>query len=175
MEVRLATLADLDGVLALQRENHRDVAADAADGFVTVRHARADLEAMHALAPSVVAVDGEASRVVGYALTMLGESRDLLPILAPMFARLDALGLGDYYVMGQVCVAGSHRGRGVFDALYAGHRASYGRRFARLVTEISTRNTRSLRAHARVGFEEIDTYSDDVDTWAIVSLTFPRP
>ncbi|HEY4122351.1 MAG TPA: hypothetical protein VGM56_31000, partial [Byssovorax sp.] len=158
----------------LQRENHRDVAADAADGFVTVRHARGDLEAMHALAPSVVAVDGEAAEVVGYALTMLRESRDLLPILAPMFARLDALDLGDYYVMGQVCVAATHRGRGVFDALYAGHRAAYGHRFARLVTEISERNARSLRAHARVGFEEIDSYRDEVDTWSIVALDLTR-
>ncbi|HVY44655.1 MAG TPA: GNAT family N-acetyltransferase, partial [Minicystis sp.] len=171
MRVRLAVPEDLDGVLALQAANHRDVASGAADGFVTVRHTRADLEAMHALAPSVVAVDGEGEgeAVVGYALVMLPESRGLLPILAPMFARLDALGLGRYYVMGQVCVAASHRGRGVFDALYRGHAEHYGARFERVVTEIATRNVRSMRAHARVGFEVVEVYRDDVEAWAIVA------
>jgi hypothetical protein len=169
MDVRLATIDDLDRVLALQRENHRDVAEDAPDGFVTVRHTRADLEAMHALAPSVVADAAGGGALAGYALVMLRESKARLPILAPMFARLDAMDLGRYYVMGQICVAAAHRGQGVFDALYRGHRHHYGDAFDRVVTEIATRNIRSMRAHARVGFRVLETYRDATDTWAIVA------
>jgi RimJ/RimL family protein N-acetyltransferase len=38
------------------------------------------------------------------------------------------------------------------------------------VTEVSTSNTRSLRAHARVGFEVVTTYRDATDEWAVVAL-----
>jgi hypothetical protein len=187
VRVRLAKLADLGGVLDLQAANHRDVASAAADGFVTVRHTRAELGAMHALAPSVVAIGDETDprsrsvddggRVLGYALVMLRESRELLPILEPMFARLDAMRLGSYYVMGQVCVAAAHRGTGVFGALYDGHAEHYGPKFDRVVTEIATRNVRSMRAHEKVGFEVIDVYEDDVESWSIVArpANFRKP
>jgi hypothetical protein len=117
-----------------------------------------------------VAHDG-AGGLAGYALAMAREARALLPILEPMFARLgglSALAGKRWYVMGQVCVAQAWRGRGVFDALYAGHRRAYSGRFDALVTEIATRNGRSLRAHARVGFAEIDRYRDATDDWSVV-------
>ncbi|HTQ81049.1 MAG TPA: hypothetical protein VMM92_13705, partial [Thermoanaerobaculia bacterium] len=73
---------DLDGILALQRENlATNLPADLvrSEGFVTVVHTREILARMHALGPSVVArSDG---RVVGYALTMPVECRSFLPVL----------------------------------------------------------------------------------------------
>ncbi len=168
MHVRLAgATRELEQILALQRANR----AATADGFVTVEHTLAILEALHARLPSVVALD-ERGDVIAYALAMARETRPLLPILEPMFARLDALpSLAGkrWYVMGQVCVGEAWRGRGVFDALYAGHRAEYAGRFDGLVTEIALRNGRSLRAHARVGFVEIDRYRDATDDWSVVA------
>ena len=73
-----------------------------------------------------------------------------------------------YYVMGQVCVAKAYRGKGVFDRLYAAHREHLRHRFDACVTEISVRNPRSLRAHARVGFEELERYRDAADEWVVV-------
>jgi hypothetical protein len=73
-----------------------------------------------------------------------------------------------YYVMGQVCVAKSWRGTGVFDHLYAAHRKHLHGRFDACVTEISVRNTRSLKAHMRVGFEELERYRDATDEWVVV-------
>jgi L-amino acid N-acyltransferase YncA len=175
--VRLAaTREDLQDILSLQRENHRDHVSpgDAErEGFVTVAHTLEALEQMHALAPSVVAREGDA--LAGYALTMPLEARDAAPVLAPMFAQFDALSwqgrplsASRYYVMGQVCVARAFRGQGVFDALYRGHREAYAPRFDFIVTEIATRNARSMRAHARVGFQVISTYRDALDEWAVV-------
>jgi hypothetical protein len=163
----VASDADLSQILELQASNLEPALADTRDGFVTVVHTLPILRAMHALMPSVVArADG---RVVAYALSMPKETRDLLPILAPLFGKLDEL-LPDerYYVMGQVCVGSAHRGTGVFDALFAAHRASYGGTHDLLVTEIATRNTRSLRAHLRVGFAPLHSYRDAVDEWVIV-------
>jgi GNAT superfamily N-acetyltransferase len=168
---------DLERILALQRDNHRDrVSPEEAqqEGFVTVAHTLPVLEAMHAIAPSVIARDGAA--LAGYALVMPVEARRLVPLLEPMFQMFERLTwrgrpLADwsYYVMGQVCVARSHRGQGVFDALYREHRASYAGRYDLCVTEIATRNTRSMRAHARVGFEPVTVYRDDQDEWAVVA------
>ena len=74
--------------------------------------------------------------------------------------------------MGQIAVAPSHRGTGVFDALYAEHRARYQERFDLVVTEVATRNTRSLRAHQRVGFRTVTTYRDATDEWALIAWSW---
>lgn len=163
---------DLEGILALQAE----LRTPTTDGFVTVRHTLDILHAMHALAPSVVARDTE-GRVVGYAIVMLREARALVPVLEPMFGRIEqlpptALSRATdprWYVMGQVAVAPAHRGQGLFDALYAEHRARYQDRFDAVVTEVATRNPRSLRAHERVGFRTILRYRDDTDDWALIA------
>lgn len=38
------------------------------------------------------------------------------------------------------------------------------------MTDVALRNTRSLRAHERVGFERLLTYTDATDTWAMIAL-----
>jgi GNAT superfamily N-acetyltransferase len=154
---------DLGGILAVQRANR----VPTADGFVTVEHTLEILRAMHALAPSIVARD--AGAIIGYALAMPKETRTLLPILEPMFQLIEQLVPRiRWYVMGQVAVAASHRGTGVFDAMYSEHRARYRERFDRLITEVATRNTRSIRAHERVGFRTLKIYRDATDEWALI-------
>lgn len=173
----VAGRGDLEDIVALQRANHRDhVPADVAraQGFVTAAHTVAMLEAMHALAPSVIARAG--AELAGYALVMPVEARAIVPILDPMFRVLETLTwrgrpLAEqaYYVMGQICVAEAYRGQGVVPAMYREHRAQYAGRYRACVTEIATRNTRSMRAHERVGFETIHVYADATDEWAVVA------
>jgi L-amino acid N-acyltransferase YncA len=173
--IRAAALGDLPAILRLQRDNlERAVGTEEAreQGFVTVVHDEETLRQVHALLPSVIAEDEGA--LVGYALTMAREAQPFVPALQPMFEQITKLGLSNFYVMGQVCVAKSHRGRGVFDALYQGHRALYGSRFDALVTEISARNQRSLKAHARVGFEVVHRYRGATDEWLVVVLRFAK-
>jgi GNAT superfamily N-acetyltransferase len=168
--------AELEQILHLQQANLAVTVGEAvseSQGFVTAVHTLEVLEQMHALAPSIVAKDGPG--VVGYALTMLLEARAFVPILEPMFQVFSSLTWrgrpllsARFYVMGQTCVADGHRGQGVFDALYEGHKRHYGPRFELIVTEISTRNRRSLRAHERVGFTPLWRYRDSVDEWLIV-------
>lgn len=157
---------ELEAILALQRANR----APTSDGFVTVQHDLDVLRAMNAIAPSVVARDAQGD-VIAYALVMPKETRPLLPILEPMFRLLEALPLASsrWYIMGQIAVAASHRGTGVFDALYAAHRQHYQSKFDLCITEVATRNPRSLRAHERVGFRTISTYRDATDEWAVIA------
>jgi L-amino acid N-acyltransferase YncA len=163
--------AELAGILELQRANLARSLAPAeiaSQGFVTVEHTLELLQRMHRLAPSMVARDGPA--LAGYALVMPIECRSFIPVLQPMFARLDALGFGRrrYYVMGQICVARGWRGRGVFDLLYQAHREHLAPAFDSCVTEVATRNTRSMRAHERVGFTVVERYRDATDEWALL-------
>jgi GNAT superfamily N-acetyltransferase len=162
---------ELEQILDLQRANlARNLSQEeiAEQGFVTVEHTVDLLKRMHALAPSIIARDG--NRLAGYALVMPIECRSFLPILEPMFVRLDQLKMLQqrFYVMGQICIAKPWRGHGIFDLLYRAHRHHLRTRYDFSVTEVSMRNTRSMRAHRRIGFVEIDRYQDATDEWALL-------
>lgn len=172
-----ASPSDLEQILALQEKNLiASISAETkiSQGFVTVRHTLPLLTEMNKAAPQIIAKSG--NKVVGYALVMLKEFQDKVPVLKPMFTMLSTLQyLGQlpadcrYYVMGQVCVDQAFRGQGIFDGLYQKHREVYSPDFDVCITEISTSNTRSLRAHQRVGFRTIHTFTDVTDSWEIVS------
>jgi GNAT superfamily N-acetyltransferase len=172
-----STTTELEQILQLQHENlqqHIDADEIISQGFVTLRHDLKTLQQMHDLAPSVVIKDD--GKVVAYALTMLRECRRLIPDLESMFASLDQVywkekPLNDhyFYVMGQVCVAKQYRGLGLFDELFRHHKKIYQPRFDLFITEIATRNLRSIRAHERVGFKTIHTHTDELDEWIVVA------
>jgi len=167
---------DIYQVLALQQSNlatNVTTETAASQGFVTVQHDFALLKQMNEAIPQVIAKDGD--RLAGYALVMPPSFQDLVPVLKPMFLLFDNLDFGgkkvfeyQYYVMGQICVAEGYRGCGIFDGLYHQHRALFSDKFDFVVTEIATRNTRSIRAHQRVGFQSIYTFQDETDHWDIV-------
>lgn len=170
---------EVELILALQAENHRDhvdAATAAREGFTSVRHDPQVLQAMNRAYPSVIARAGDV--LAGYCLMMPQPFRARVPLLQPMFALLDTLQwrgaplAGDprWFVMGQVCVARAFRGSGVFDGLYRQLRETYAGQFDFTVTEISQRNPRSLRAHRRVGFETLHSHldPDTGETWEVV-------
>ena len=168
--------AELQQILSLQQENlltNLSVSDQKDQGFVTLHHTLPLLQQLHQLAPSVIVKDS--SRLAGYALTMAPDCRRLVPGLEPMYTLLDTLsykqepisGLS-YYVMGQVCVDKDYRGQGVFQLLYDFHRECYADRYDMLITEIATRNHRSLRAHEKAGFKIIHIHKDEMDEWAVV-------
>ncbi len=162
---------ELEQILALQRQNvARNLSPGelVSQGFVTVEHTLDVLRRMHALSPSMVAKEGDT--LAGYALVMPVECRPFVPLLEPMFERLGALGMHRlrYYVMGQICVGQPWRGRGVFDLLYQAHRRHLRAAYDFVVTEVATRNTRSMRAHERVGFTVLERYRDATDEWALL-------
>ncbi|GAB3167280.1 GNAT family N-acetyltransferase [Telluribacter humicola] len=168
---------DLQQILDLQRKNLKANISEQTkreQGFVTVSHEWEQLQLMQSLTPQVVAKSE--GKVVAYALAMLPQMGTLIPDLQPMFEIIDEVEwegryLRDcrYYVMGQICVDEAYRGQGLFDALYRKHSELYSADYELLVTEISTSNHRSQRAHERVGFRTIHTHVDHVDNWNIVA------
>ena len=147
-------------------------------GFVTVRHEASVLRRMNEIAPAILAKAH--GRVVGYALMMPRSFADDVPILRPLFERLDTLswngeplrGNPRWFVMGQICIADGYRGTGIFEGLYRTMGQTYGDRFDLTVTEVAARNARSLRAHARVGFQTLHIYPDATagEEWHVIAL-----
>jgi hypothetical protein len=171
---------ELKQILLLQRANHPSnlsIEQAKADGFVTVVHSFELLKKMTEAAPQIIARDG--STVVGYALVMLDSFSSLIPVLQPFFDRLGTIRYeGDFvtnktfYVMGQICVHEPYRGMGVFDALYLTHKEILCNVYDLCVTSVSTRNSRSMKAHQRVGFELVNTFQDATDEWNVLVWNF---
>ena len=167
---------DLHQILALQQSNLPKNLSNAEaqnQGFVTVHHDWSTLKAMNETYSHIVAKQD--NQVVAYALVMLPEFADSIPVLRPMFNKIDGLTFAGgllrqipYFVMGQVCVAKSFRGQGVFAGLYKTMKREMVNDFRCVITEIATRNTRSRRAHEKVGFETLHIYKTSDEEWAIV-------
>ncbi|MBX7108118.1 MAG: GNAT family N-acetyltransferase [Chitinophagales bacterium] len=171
--------SQLDEILQLQQSNlalSLDEKEIQEQGFVTVQHDFATLKDMHAEAPSIVALDEQ--RVVGYALVMPASFRNKIPVLVPMFNMIDALEYlhyplpsFTYFVMGQVCIAKDYRGHGIFGLLYDGLKREYASCYRLLITEVASRNKRSINAHLRVGLKVIHRYTDPFgETWELMLL-----
>ena len=173
---KAATGEELQGILDLQAENHLTTLSTeekSIQGFVTVKHDLNQLLAMNKIAPHIIAKEGE--EVVGYILAMTKESKNMIPVLVPMFNQFDGLHyLGrmvsefNYMVVGQVCVGKNYRGQGLFDRMYEAYKQKFNEKFDFAITEIALSNTRSLAAHNRIGFEVIHEFEDDTQAWAIV-------
>jgi hypothetical protein len=167
---------ELEQILLLQKNNllqHVGETERQSEGFVTLQHSLPILIQLHGLAPSVIIKDN--NTVIAYALTMLNECRQLVPNLESMYAIFDkltwkssALSNHRFYVMGQVCIAKGYRGQGLFEMMYQHHKKIFQPQFDLLVTEIATRNRRSMRAHEKVGFQTLHTHKDELDEWAVV-------
>ena len=143
------------------------------EGFVSWFYSLELLKNMHQLAPSIIVK--EEDEVIAYALVTLKEASTFHNDLRIMIENLQSviyknrpLLLYNFYLMGQVCIHKNYRGKGVFSLLYKEHKKVYSADYDLLVTEISTNNKRSLKAHEKVGFEDIHTYQDKLDQWSVV-------
>jgi hypothetical protein len=174
---RITDEFDFKNLLDLQAKNHKiNLTEETMDsqGFVTVRHTLQDLISMHAIEPSIIATNHH--ELVGYIIAMTIESRKAIDTLAPMFELFEKLTFENkklsaykYMVVGQVCVDESQRGHGVFDNMYQYYRKCFVDKYDFAITEISTKNLRSMRAHERVGFRTLVKYTDQNELdWNVV-------
>lgn len=172
-----ASKNDLKGILNLQKRNlARGLTKDEiqTQGFVTVDHSFEQLEVLNNYEKHVIAKDNE--KLIGYLLAMTKRSRLDIAVLVPMFELFDTLPYNgklvseyNYLVVGQVCIDKAYRGQGILDHCYETYRQHYGSKYDFAITEIAATNSRSLKAHERVGFKKINTYvSPDQTEWSVV-------
>ena len=170
--------SDLKAIQQLQQDNiPQSISPEElkAQGFVTARHDLSLLEKMNTPYPHVVARANQ--QIVGYTLVMLPAFSNSLPVLIPMFERIASLSFEgrpldsqSWFVMGQVCIQKDFRGQGLFNGLYMELKARMSIDFNYVLTQISKRNPRSIRAHEKVGFQVVEEYWDQHanEQWVIV-------
>lgn len=167
---------DLKGILDLQQANLPENISQeekTEQGFVTVHHELEQLQKMASYEPQIVAVDNE--KVVGYVLSMVKDMRNEFPEIAPMFDMLPdieykgkVLSEYSYLVCGQACVDKDFRGHGLVGQLYQTMKQSFSDKYDMCITEIATSNTRSMKAHTKIGFTSVKTYHDGKEDWELV-------
>ncbi|MDF2159163.1 GNAT family N-acetyltransferase [Algoriphagus sp. CAU 1675] len=175
--IQASSISDLKGILDLQQKNllqNISLEEQKDQGFVRVEHDLAILKKLNDLGGHIIAKD--ADQVVAYVLAMTKESKEDVPMLIPMFEQFDQVAYKgkkvsdfNYMTVGQVCVGKSHRGKGLFYSCYQAYRKAFEDQYEFAITEISLSNTRSLKAHEKVGFEIIHTFKDEYENWAIVA------
>lgn len=172
----VSTKVELEQIYTLNQQNLKQnltLEQQEQEGFVSWLYSPALLEQMHNLAPSIIAKQED--QVVGYALTTLREASAFHQDLKEMFQNLEAVTYKDkplfeysFYCMGQICVAKEFRGQGLVTQMYQKHKEVYSAKFDFILTEISTRNIRSQKAHEKIGFRTIHTHRDSMDDWNVV-------
>ncbi len=168
--------AELYGILAVQKENHFEslsIEDQKNKGFVTVKHDFESIQKLNAKASQIIVMDKD--KLVGYALVMLKEFKNLIPILVPMFNLFENIQYKgsnlselNYYIMGQICITEGYKRKGLFQKLYSKHKEVYSKHFDYCVTEVSSSNIPSIKAHEKVGFKTIFRFTDTTDEWNIL-------
>ncbi|SDQ09441.1 GNAT family N-acetyltransferase [Flagellimonas zhangzhouensis] len=167
------TLEELEQILALQQRNlPKNISAEESlnEGFLTVEHDMDILKAMNDVCGHIIAVDDD--QVVGYALCMHPKFALSIKVLQPMFVEINKVitGKKNYMAMGQICVAKSHRGKGIFRNLYLTMKEKLPDGFDTIITEVDGKNKRSLAAHAAIGFTTLKVYMSGDKEWHLVAL-----
>ena len=171
------TEKDLSGILKLQKANLAiglNKEEIETQGFVTVNHSLDDLKKLNGFEKHIIAKDDD--DVIAYLLAMTQKSMFDIPVLIPMFEvfskilfRNRPISAYSYIVVGQVCVDKHYRGQGILDNCYAAYKNHYKGKYDFAITEIVSTNLRSLNAHKRIGFIEIERYTGpDKTEWCIV-------
>lgn len=172
----VTTGRELEQIAALSQANlvtNLPAETKSREGFVTWLYTPEGLKAIHAVIPSVIVKDGDI--LAGYALSLSPACVDVYPPMTATDKLISALSYNGQplknqkvYYCGQICVAEAYRGQGLVSMLYHFHRQTFSSQFDFLVTEISTANPRSLKAHQKVGFQIIETHVDEMDRWDVV-------
>ena len=171
-----STKKDIHEILALQQKNlpqFISLKEQQKEGFVTVQHSFDILVKMHNAHPHIIAIHN--TKIIGYALCMLKEFKNDIPILTPMFHEIEATIPSldpaiNYIVMGQICVAKNFRKKGVFRGLYTAMRQHIPPNYNAIITEVSLQNKHSSDAHKAIGFKVLKTYTSDSQEWELILL-----
>lgn len=183
MKIQAAQERHLHSILDLQRKNLPDnLSAETMrdEGFVTVVHDFPILKAMNDIHPHAIALDGD--HVVGYALAMDRSFAKEIPFLVSLFERIDAHLLKsnpnasmNYIVMGQICINKNYRSQGIFPKMYKNLKVRLSDNYTSIFTDIACKNTRSIRAHQKVGFQSVEVFTVNEERWDIVEWQWNEP
>lgn len=179
MNLKVTTAISIDELSQISRLNFANLRENlsteekVSEGFVSWPYPTELLEKMNQLSPSIIVKDD--NKVIGYALTLPAEAAPFHSDLRAFMEHINnleylnrKLSTYRFYFMGQICIDKAYRGKKIVDLLYQGHKNHFINQFDLLVTEVSTSNVRSLKAHEKIGFKTIHTYRDAIDEWDVI-------
>ena len=149
ISIGLATLKDIEEILAVQEENQPEHG-----GELSVRMSKEWFE--KAISESSVIVARDHGLAIGYIVSTPIAAQAHIPNVQAM---LRACPSRDAYIHGPVCVAKSHRNRGLAKALF--REQCKHRQNQEALTFIREDNEISRRAHASMGMREIVEFDND--------------
>lgn len=158
--IDVATEADIDDIAALQAANQMS-----RGGMLSAELPRSRIEQMMREMPLIVARNGAA--ITGFLMTTSRAMNTDIPIVKAMFDAYQ--GTHDAYVYGPICVAASERGKGLAQALFARLRQEQAGREGILF--IREDNQASLKAHERMGMEQVTKFSFSGSIYKVYSFT----
>jgi predicted GNAT superfamily acetyltransferase len=158
-DIGLARPDDIPGILALPEPNLPD-----SGGSLSVRQNADWFKRTMAEMPLIVARRGGA--LVGYVVATTLAAQIHIPIVQAMLHKFPAP--PGCYMYGPVCVAESERGRGLAAAMFEKLRAHVPGRPA--MTFVRADNLASLRAHRKMGMQELGDFANDGT--AFVAFTY---
>ena len=98
-------------------------------------------------------------------------------LLSELFDTIDGLTFQNekikdknYIVVGQLCIEKQFRGKGWANKIYSYYKENYCVNYDYAVTDISSNNPRSLKAHIKAGFVIIHRFKYEESSWDIVLL-----
>lgn len=159
----IASLADIDAVLALHSQYQIDTIAEAdkADGFITTQFSREELTNLITQENGLFLAK-QYGEVVGYAMAASWQYWSKWPMFAHMISELptlnyhgQALTVENSYQYGPVCIHKKVRGTGVFENLFEFALAHMSLRYDVLLTFINKINPRSYQAHTKKAHLEV--------------------
>jgi len=163
--IRAANDEHLQGILDLQQRNlpvnlSPEVMKD--QGFVTVEHNIDILRSMNHIHRHAIALDGQ--KVIGYALAMDRSLSDKIPFLISLFNRIES----NLINTETQDIDEKYSAQGLFTQLYHNLRERLSDRYSSIYTDVACKNTRSIRAHEKVGFRSIEVFETNGEEWDII-------
>lgn len=150
IEIKVATAAELPGILKLQSENQI-----AQGGTLSGGMSHNQIEEMMKDMPQIVAVVD--NQVVGFLLTtsQAVSKKQNIPIVDAMLASY--AGNTDSYIYGPVCVSQTQRGKGLAQLMFK--ELLYQEPNREGILFIRSDNEASLKAHEKMGIKKVSGFS----------------
>ncbi len=175
-EIRLATIEDIDQILALQERNldkNLTPKEKESGGFIM-------METSPELLAKIITNEGlpiarSKGKIVGYYMPMSPEQAKESGFFDKLLSSVEALEFKGkpiaqykFAVLAQICIDKNFRGQTILPALYETLTKKLGLKYEIGIGEINDENKRSLRANIeKNGLTDIGTIEDDNGIWHI--------
>jgi L-amino acid N-acyltransferase YncA len=173
--------SDISQIMDIQSANERKqlTPSQQKNGYLSIAFSEAEFKDFNDNLCVVVAKDQD--EVIGYCCVSSAAFNAQFPILDQIVGGISSYAIPETQdmpteekscVYGPVCIAPSHRGKGVLEKLSAfGLEIAKERGYAYCLSFIAADNARSLQAHMKLSFHKVGTVSHNNNEYVVIART----